>query len=263
MVLPLLCLLMTAGAATAARQSADSPVLVSGTGVNQLEVRLARGGVRVIVADVADIQLRTVRRSTSTDPRVVVMRTSQSNGILRIVSVHPPPLSDVMHESLHFDEELGDFWHFDVTVDVELTMPARLALKVRTMRGDIDVSGVQGSVDVATNDGNIRLKKLGGALTAAAVGGVDLEIGPASNPGRAVQKVTAYSGDLRLRVPPGVRVRTTNGETVVAQGDATEVLRAAGSGTREVSVSIGELGAAIELGITRGRLIVMPMGASR
>ena len=272
----LLFVLIIAGSSTAAWEPAHETMqrrnaalphveasILSASGVQRLEVRLARGGVTVKVADVPDIHLRVARHSTSTDPRVVVMRTSQADGVVRIVAVHPLPSSDVLHECLYVDEELGDFWHYHVTVDVELTIPARLALRVRTMRGDVAVSGLEGSVDVATNDGNIRLKELGGPLSAAALGSVDLEIGSASNPRRAVQRVTTYSGDLRLRVPTGERVRTDDGLAAVIRGGATELLRTDGIGTREVSVSIGQGSPSIEVGITQGRLIVMPLTSSK
>ena len=221
-----------------------------------------RGTVTVNPTSGPDISMRVVRRSTSTDPRIVVVRASETKGVVRIVSVHPPPIPGVMHECLHDDEELGDFWHYDVTVDVELTIPARLALLVRTMRGDVVVSGLEGNVDVATNDGEIRLKEIRGNLVAAAVGTVDFQPTSSSRPGPHAVRVTAYAGDIRLRIPSGQRVRTDGGPAVEVRRDAPEVLSTAGSAGHDVAVSV-ESGASFEVGITRGRLIVVPSGSSK
>jgi hypothetical protein len=168
-----------------------------------------------------------------------------------------------MQECLHFDEELGDFWHYDVTVDVELRIPARLVLRVRTMRGDVVVSGVEGNVDLATNDGEIRLREIRGNLSAAALGSVDLETLSVSSPRPSVMKVTAYTGDVTLRVPAGERIRMNGTQFVMAQRNATELLRTEGGATRDASVSVGQFGPSLDVGITRGRLIVMPIGASQ
>jgi hypothetical protein len=165
----------------------------------------------------------------------------------------------VTHECLHFDEELGDFWHYDVTVDVELAIPARLALVVRTMKGDVAVFGREGNVDVATNDGEIRLSKIRGNVSARAVGSVDLTLFPASGRPSSAIRVTAYAGDVTLRIPSGEAVRLSDRNAAVTSPlGPTELLRAGGSATRNVSVSVGPFGPSVDVGITRGRLVVMP-----
>lgn len=230
---------------------------ISGRGVSEVQLRLARGSVTVTRSRGPDIAVRITQRSTSTDPRLVIARISRTASRVRIVAVHPEPFHDVMHECLQFDDELGDFWHHDVTVDVGLELPAQSALHVRTMRGDVVVSGRTGHVDVATNDGNIRLSDLHADVTAAALGNIDMETVPGSLSGPRLVRLSTYSGDLKLQIPAGERVRTDAGRSIVVTPEMLEVLRTESTVTRRISLGIGERMIPVDAAVSGGRLLLI------
>lgn len=230
---------------------------VSGRNVAQVQVRLARGRVTVTPSNSHDVTVRVSQRSTTTDARVVNARISETTTGLRIVAVHPTPLPDFTHESIHIDEELGDFWHYDVTVDIELEVPPQIAVHARTMRGAVTVAGLNGDVDVATNDGEIQLRNLSGNVTAAALGNLDIEF-PAQFTKLPTVRLTTYGGDLKIRIPSGQRVQTNDGQATFLFREPVELLRTDGAMTRELSLSIGEYGVSLEVGVTNGRLVILP-----
>lgn len=240
----------------------EGALSIDGHAVTQVEVRLARGSLMVKGSDRPDLHLRTVQRSSSIDPRVVVMRTSQANGVVRVVAYHPATHVGPPVECLPVDEELGDFWHIDVTVDVELSIPRRMNLKLRTMRGDAEVSGLAGTLDVATNDGGIRLKGLGGELTAAALGSVDLRMDSSPGSGTHARRVSAYRGDVRLWIPHNESLQIGRAGALVAPADELELARTEGSESLSLPVLIGQSSPPIQVELTRGRLILMPSHSS-
>ncbi len=186
------------------------------------------------------------------------MKTSQKDGIVRIAAVHPPPPLYPVGECLFYDEELGDFWHHDITTDIELSIPAHIDLWLRTMSGNAEVVGLAGALDVATNDGDIRLKHLKGGVKAVALGNIHLEWDSMSASVARARRLSAYGGDVRLWLANGEFIRIDDGRALVAQASEVDVAKTEDAQSLSLSIAVGRLNTPIEVDLGRGRLILMP-----
>jgi hypothetical protein len=106
---------------------------------------------------------------------------------------------------LVYDDELGDFWHHNVAVDLQVSVPAARTVRIRTFVGDIAVTGVGGGVDVATNDGAIALKDLMGDVRAFALGDIICEFANASTP-QGDAFLSVYGGTVHALVSSSERI---------------------------------------------------------
>lgn len=118
------------------------------------------------------------------------------------------------------------------SADLELDVPRRARLSVRTMSGDVDASGLAGQTRWASASGDIKLQLDGGDVTADSMSG-DVVLGASAAirlGGRTV------SGDVRVRAPSlsGLNASTTSGDIVVSGALAPD-------GTFEVTTVSGDV----------------------
>jgi hypothetical protein len=235
----------------------DTAFAVSGRDVERVEIRVARGTLTIAGSDSPDIEVRATRRSTIVDPRLVDVRWSRRGDSLRIVARHPSPPPGPPRECLLVDEELGDFWHDDVTVDLALSVPTWMALKMSTMRGRVEVTRVSGDVDIATNDGPVQLRELGGGFSVTAVGTIDFDVN--DTPRAAVRRASTYGGDIRIHVPPNRLVRIA--DTIAAANDLPrEVVRVKDAVSVAIAVRVGS-DVPIHVELVGGGLLLVPGAA--
>jgi hypothetical protein len=117
------------------------------------------------------------------------------------------------------EQGLGDgFVGGEVEVRFHVTTPPLTRLRLRTLDGDIRVSGMGGAVVASTSDGRIDLAALGGAVDARSTSGaVVIDMAKLSD------SVTAdvADGSVEVRLPPDanadLRVQTTHGSVRVAR----------------------------------------------
>jgi len=83
-------------------------------------------------------------------------------------------------------------------IDYEVTMPAGAALRITTLSGDVDLSGLGGAITVKTVSGDLRLSALTGPVNVRSVSG-DVKLNDLS--GSAVE-AASISGDVDLTWPP-------------------------------------------------------------
>ncbi|MGI4824283.1 MAG: DUF4097 family beta strand repeat-containing protein [Janthinobacterium lividum] len=88
-------------------------------------------------------------------------------------------------------------YSYCLKVDYEVTVPAGTALRINTISGDIDLSGLGGAITAKTVSGDVLLSALTGAITAKTVSG-DVKLNNLS--GSAVE-ATSVSGDVDLSWP--------------------------------------------------------------
>ncbi|MFJ5547384.1 hypothetical protein [Streptomyces sp. NPDC093225] len=132
------------------------------------------------------------------------------------------------------------------SLDLAVTVPKGVPVRVESASGPIGLSGLTGPVDARSASGEVRLYGLGGpvraevgsgtvratALTSAQaevrVGSGSAVVGFAAPPGSVTG--TADSGSLHVTLPPGVRyrVRCTAGSGTCTVSDALRDPRAAG-----------------------------------
>ncbi|WP_411282174.1 DUF4097 family beta strand repeat-containing protein [Gemmatimonas sp.] len=102
---------------------------------------------------------------------------------------------------------------------LELDLPRNVRLVISTASADVEVSGIDGDVEIRTTSGDIGLDDIGGRLTLEALSG-DVRVSGRSGPAR----VTTMSGDITLRgVRDEVNVHTTSGDVILGMDRATRV----------------------------------------
>lgn len=102
---------------------------------------------------------------------------------------------------------------------LELDLPRNVRLVVSTASADVEVSGIDGDVEIRTTSGDVSLDDIGGRLTLETLSG-DIRLGGRSGPAR----VTTMSGDITLRgVRDEANVHTTSGDVLLGMDRAARV----------------------------------------
>lgn len=102
---------------------------------------------------------------------------------------------------------------------LELDLPRNVRLVISTASADVDVSGIDGDVEIRTTSGDVGLDDIGGRLTLETLSG-DVRLGGRSGPAR----VTTMSGDITLRgVRDEANVHTTSGDVLLGMDRAARV----------------------------------------
>ena len=102
---------------------------------------------------------------------------------------------------------------------LELDLPRNVRLVISTASADVDVSGIDGDVEIRTTSGNVGLDNIGGRLTLETLSG-DIRLDGRSGPAR----VTTMSGDITLRgVRDEANVHTTSGDVILGMERAARV----------------------------------------
>lgn len=102
---------------------------------------------------------------------------------------------------------------------LELDLPRNVRLVVSTASADVDISGIDGDVEIRTTSGDISLDDIGGRLTLETLSG-DILLGGRSGPAR----VTTMSGDITMRgVRDEANVHTTSGDVMLGMDRAARV----------------------------------------
>jgi len=106
----------------------------------------------------------------------------------------------------------GDEYSYCAKIDYEVTVPAGTALRLNTISGDLDLSGLNGAVTAKTISGDVRSTDLTGPLTLRTVSG-DVKL---SNLGRSPVDATSISGDVDVSWPAtqgaDLKLKTISGE---------------------------------------------------
>ncbi|MVN77375.1 DUF4097 family beta strand repeat protein [Hymenobacter sp. HMF4947] len=103
-------------------------------------------------------------------------------------------------------------YSYCLKVDYDVTLPTGTALRINTISGDLDLSGLNGTITAKTVSGSILLSALTGAVTARSVSG-DVKL---SNLSSSAVEATSVSGNVDLSWPPAkgveLSLKTITGE---------------------------------------------------
>ncbi|TVT39184.1 DUF4097 domain-containing protein [Hymenobacter setariae] len=106
----------------------------------------------------------------------------------------------------------GNDYSYCTKIDYEVTVPAGTALRLNTISGDLDLSGLNGAVTAKTISGDVRSTDLTGPLTLRTVSG-DVKL---SNLGNNPVDATSISGDVDVSWPAtqsaALNLKTISGE---------------------------------------------------
>ncbi|MFG2147561.1 hypothetical protein ACGFRG_25760 [Streptomyces sp. NPDC048696] len=141
----------------------------------------------------------------------------------------------------------------DCSVQLDLTVPAGVELKVKNGSGAVRVTGLTGPVDVRAGSGSVKLYGVRGPIT----GSVDSGSLNGSAIGSADAEVRVRSGQASLEfVAPPRRVSASSGsgsvEVSLPPGSRYRVAGKAGSGVRDVDDALVDPASARMLTISTG-----------
>ena len=111
-----------------------------------------RGNVRVTAGDAAEIRIsgrKTIRAYNQDDANKVDAQCP-----LEILTEGDRVIVRTNQERVSEDRR--------VTTDLEVTVPRGVSIEGRGRTGDFDISGVNGAVEIVSNNSGVRLNKLGG-----------------------------------------------------------------------------------------------------
>lgn len=131
----------------------------------------------------------------------------------------------------------------DVEVRYTLELPAGVGLRLRTVSGDVEVSGAQGAVEVQAVSGEVHLRDLGKGLRLNTVSG-DVELDGVAGP----LAVRTVSGDIEGRLATGTeggQIHTVSGEVSLRAPRASGLAVRAGTVSGEVESDFGAEGARV------------------
>ncbi|HYO83056.1 MAG TPA: DUF4097 family beta strand repeat-containing protein, partial [Bryobacteraceae bacterium] len=129
-------------------------VSVPATGVARVVVENHYGNARVVAGDGAEVRVsgrKTVR----------AYGNREADNAARAVNVSASREGDVI-----FVRSLQDTHAHDhvVTTDLEVVVPASVRVEGRGRRGDFDIHGVLGAVDIQSDNAGVRLSQIGGEV---------------------------------------------------------------------------------------------------
>ena len=103
-------------------------------------------------------------------------------------------------------------YSYCLKIDYDVTVPAGTTLRLNTISGDLDLSGLNGAVTAKTISGDVLSAGLTGPLTLRTVSG-DMKL---TDLGHSVVEATSVSGDVDVSWPSAVgadlRLKTISGE---------------------------------------------------
>jgi hypothetical protein len=172
---------------------------------------LASGGRITLDNTRGNIQIHAWDRD---EVELVAEKSGDSDEDMALVPIEIDSLDDELTVSSLFPEYAPDLY---VRVHYRLRVPRKVDLKlIRTVNGEIDVSGVTGRAVLLTDHGHINVKGFSGLLRAEslAYGAIDVELAEVDRSDRL--DLQNMNGAISVRVPQDVNAfwicRTLNGK---------------------------------------------------
>ncbi len=192
-----LCSYLSAAVAFAADENLNRRLPLKYGG--RLTLENTQGDIRISGWDEDEVELRAeISTDSEEDLSLVPVEIDAKDDEIRISSLYPvyaPKLK--------------------VKVDYRLRVPRETDLKlIKSMNGDISVSGVSGRAKVEVGNGEINVKEFTGFLKVTATNGkIEVEVSRINEAGHV--ELENYNGDISFRLPRNTKaywlVKTMNG----------------------------------------------------
>jgi len=190
------------------------------------EIPLAAGGIFALSTDLGDVEISTWDRD------VISVQAKRHGGSAREreqldLEVDASAPNNVM---IRTERPADSGAH----LDYEIKVPRRVNLEVATVRGHIEIAGVQGNVSAETRSDHIRIKDIEGDITAASTSG-DVELdGIVGN-----ANTQTVSGDIKARLVPGAELKDMSFQSV--SGDVDLRFDGEFNANLDISTTLGDL----------------------
>ena len=228
-----------------------------------------RGNARVAGADTADIKV-TGRKT------VRAMQREDADRAAKLTPLEVVQQGDTF--VVRTNQERADYQH-RITADLEITVPRGATIEARGRRGDFDITGIAGDVQIDSDNAGVRVQDIGGGIRTNlrrsdivrainVKGGADIQ-GQSENLEleniqgevvisgayfevqlRNLQKGVKFDGahtDFRLAAVPG-RIHMTPNSMTVENAVGPLVVNT----SRSKSVQLSDVTQAIEIALDRG-----------
>ncbi len=206
--------------AFAAEKSFERTLSVNGS----VTMHVSTGSGYIHVSPGSDNQVHVMGRVKSSNNW---FGGSSDDAVARVAS--NPPINQAGNIIRIGDNNDGDTRH--VSIDYEIKTPANTMLVAESGSGDLQLSGLTGTVKGHTGSGSIQAQKLGA--------GSQLETGSGTIDAKDLMgatKLQTGSGDLRAQLTaPGDVVASTGSGTIHLENVQGSVKAETGSGTLEIS----------------------------
>jgi len=137
---------------------------------------------------------------TGYDGTSVVVTGTIDGATPDVVRIEDRSSGNTVDVSVHYP---NDCHHCDASVQFQVQVPRGVSYnfdRLRSVSGDVTVSGVAGRVDASTVSGNVRVTDVAGSVSAKSVSGnVDAEMTSVS--GSDDMRFTTVSGDVTVKAP--------------------------------------------------------------
>jgi hypothetical protein len=221
-------LLAAAGMAAAGTAFAEDGEYVKSyrvTGVPEVNIRADDARVRVVTADVSEVEFRVTYTGYTLGTHLEIDSRKEGDVI-------------ELTERIHRQAFKLNYPHWEARdVSIEVRMPKRGDLRITTGDGDVRVESFTGPVSVRTGDGDVEARQLNGTISLAAgdgdiradgvKGDVRLRTGDGSIDGTNVDgDVQAWSGDGQIDLAgrfTALGLRTGDGGVRARINDGSEM----------------------------------------
>ena len=97
----------------------------------------------------------------------------------------------------------GLFSGGSLQVEYTVRVPVALNIRVSTVNGGVEITGLEGTIDAEATNGGIRGREIGGAIEASTTnGGVDVELSKVVGAGVSLETT---NGGIKLRLPSSAK----------------------------------------------------------
>jgi|SRR5687768_6808426 len=177
-----------------------------------------RPGGRVEIANVnGKIDVRPGTGSTVEVVATKIARASSKDAArqtLGRIEIRDGSSTDGVKVETHFERgAAGLFSHSNWQVEYAVTVPANSEVRLTTVNGGIEITGVTGRINAEATNGGVRARDVGGTIEATTTnGGVDVDLTTVPEGG---VKLECTNGGIKLSLPSdakaSVSARITNG----------------------------------------------------
>lgn len=169
-------------------------------GGGDVSIRNINGDIKVTPSTTGRVSVTGIKRGNSRYfDRIKAEVQETSRGI--IVCVLPDDTDSSCDDRGSRWRNRGDRDWNDVSMDLEVAVPANLRVSAANVSGDIDISGANGDVEASTVSGDLRMDRLRATSVRGNTVSGDIEVHVDAFTGRGDLSFHSVSGDVVLELP--------------------------------------------------------------
>ncbi len=178
-----------------------------------VEIKGVNGAIRAERGSGAEVEVRARLRGKRDDPNTVKMEVIEHADGVTICAVYPSRDRDEPNECRPGGRGRMNVHKNDVSVEFTVRVPAGVNFIGRTVNGDVEALGIEGSVKAHTVNGGVDVSASGLAEATTVNGSITASLGRADWQG--TMDFTTVNGSVTLELPANlncdVSISTVNG----------------------------------------------------